>query len=79
MTKTELPDQYTLKTNNVMTKDLNTYVGLVFDGVLDKELLAQKYRDFIARWPIIGGTLITKVSQEEFTVKSRFQVSVESR
>jgi len=57
----ELPDSYSVLDNNMLTADCATYTGIVFDGAFDGEYLEQKFREFVQRWPIIGGRLVTKV------------------
>jgi len=61
MTIPEIPEFYQPKTTDVFVQDLTIYIGLVFDGVLDGELLEQKYREFVVRWPTVGGKLVTSV------------------
>lgn len=53
--------QYTTKITNSLAKNLTVFVGLVVDSVLDAGILKDAARELIARWPILGGHLKTKV------------------
>lgn len=48
-----------------MTRDVTTFVGIVVTGVLDAQLLQRKTVELIARWPALGGKIITKVLRLE--------------
>jgi len=76
MTVPELPEVYQQKTSDSMAKDLTIYIGLVFDGVLDGKLLEQKYREFVVRWPIVGGKLVINVRYKIHPLTHAFRVFV---
>lgn len=55
------PIPYATKTTNSLAKDLTVFVGLVVDGPLDIRTLRDAAEALVARWPILGGKLVTKV------------------
>ena len=55
------PIPYATKTTNSLAKDLTVFVGLVVDGPLDIRTLRDAAEALVARWPILGGELVTKV------------------
>lgn len=65
MSSFSIPEKYTPMSNTSMTRDVTTFVGIVVTGVLDAQLLQRKTVELIARWPALGGKIITKVLRLE--------------
>lgn len=61
MPSSKFPEQYSLLTNNNLTKDIAIFVGLVVAGVLDVGILETKAQELVAQWPLLGGKIVTKV------------------
>lgn len=54
-------EPYSGLTNNPITKDSSVFIGIVVRGSLDVDVLKDKATELIAKWPVLGGKLITKV------------------
>jgi hypothetical protein len=61
MTDDPYPTHYVTKTNNSLAKVLTIFVGLVVTEILDIGNLHHATQELVARWPILGGELITQV------------------
>jgi hypothetical protein len=55
------PTAYIPQTNDGNSKDATIFVGLAVRGRLDKKLLEDKAKELIQRWPVLGGSIETKV------------------
>ncbi|KAI5776256.1 hypothetical protein EDC01DRAFT_715175 [Geopyxis carbonaria] len=67
MSSSKFPDQYSLLTNNNLTKDVTIFVGIVVSGVLNVEILESKAQELVTEWPLLGGKLVTKTVPYSFT------------
>ena len=60
----EFPAKHNSRTNEMNSKDTTVFVGLVIRGRLDEKILQKKAQKLVSLWPVLGGHLITTVSDK---------------
>lgn len=54
-------EPYNGLTNSPITKDTTIFIGIIVRGALVVDVLRDKARELIEKWPVLGGKFVTKV------------------